>query len=370
MEKWSESKAWSWYNSRPWIMGYNHVTASVRNGIEMWQESTFEESLRKTDKELALAAATGFNAVRIMPSEFVWSQQRESFLKNMERFVECCGSHGIGVMIVLFNDCSVPKRIADLAPPPKLGPQEDPPLGCHGGTNLSPFDGNTEVGWIDGDDPATWPQKERYVKDLVSLFRDDERVFLWDVWNEPGNNNRETRSLALMEKAFGWVRELEPIQPCTACAWDFEGNYVTPTRFYDHPMSISAIERRAIELSDIVTFHCYGVFENVKFVTEQLKKFHRPILNTEWLHRVLHNNVDEILPYFAREHVGSIHWGLVNGYGQFHEPWDFLRPLEKKLGLAMDRWQHDIYKSDFTPYDEREVALFKAYAPRSLTEGN
>jgi hypothetical protein len=116
---------------------------------------------------------------------------------------------------------------------------------------------------VDGDDPATWPEKEAFVRDLVGLLGQDERVILWDIWNEPGNNNRETRSLPLMEKVFEWVREMDPIQPLTACAWDFEGNYQTPPTFYDNPMSISSIERRAIELSDIITFHCYGKIDNV-----------------------------------------------------------------------------------------------------------
>lgn len=157
---------------------------------------------------------------------------------------------------------------------------------------------------------------------------------------------------------------MNPIQPLTACAWDFEGNYRTPPTFYNNPMSISAIERRAIELSDVITFHCYGKFENVKFVTEQLKKFHRPIINTEWLHRILHNNVCDILPYFACEHIGSFHWGLVNGYRQFHEPWGFLRPLADQYDIDIEKWQHDIYKSDFTPYNPEEIKLFKKLSPR------
>ena len=364
LNKWREERAWQWYNSRPWIMGCNHVTGSVRNRIEMWQDETFAESLRKTEREFELAARTGFNAIRVMLPFFVWKHQREKFLEHLKEYVECASRNGLGVMIVLFNDCLIPKRIADRTPPPKFGPQPDPDWGYHGGTKVTPFDGSREVGWWDGDDPAIWPEKEAYVRDLVGLFGRDERILMWDIWNEPGNNNRETRSLPLMEKVFGWVRELNPIQPLTACAWDFEGNYQVPPTFYDNPMSISAVERRAIELSDIITFHCYGKYDNVRFVTEQLKKFHRPIMNTEWLHRILHNNVEDILPYFAREHIGSFHWGLVNGYGQFHEPWEFLRSLADKHDWAMDRWQHDIYRSDFTPYDEKEIAIFKAYAPR------
>ncbi|WP_148258355.1 hypothetical protein [Mahella australiensis] len=100
MDKWDQEKAWSWYNSRPWLMGYNHVTGSVKNDIEMWQEATFEESLTKTDREFRLAEETGFNAIRIFLPEVVWKYQRKSFLDNLQRFVHCAGEHGLGVVIV------------------------------------------------------------------------------------------------------------------------------------------------------------------------------------------------------------------------------------------------------------------------------
>lgn len=364
MKKWSEARAWQWYNSRPWRMGFNYVAGGVRNSIEMWQEETFEQSLAIVDKELALAEKVGFNALRIFLPEFVWKHQHDSFMKNFEAFLVCCDRHGLSVMPVIFNDCLVPKRIAELAPPPHFGPQPDPDWGYHGGTKITPFDGNIEIGWWEGDDPATWEEKKAYLQDLISTYRTDERILMWDIWNEPGNNNRETLSLPLMERCFEWARELEPVQPLTACAWNFEGNYDTPPTFYDNPASISSIERRAIELSDIVTYHCYGCIQNVKFVNEQLKWFHRPLMNTEWLHRPLHNYVQDVLPYYAEEKVGSFHWGLVNGYAQFHEPWEFLRPKAEELGLDIDAWQHDIFNKDFTPYDEAEIALFEAYAPR------
>ena len=99
---------------------------------------------------------------------------------------------------------------------------------------------------------------------------------------------------------------------------------------------------------------------------ECLKKFKKPMMNTEWLHRPLRNYVQEILPYFAQEHIGSYHWGLVNGYAQFNEPWEFLRSKVKEMNLDIEAWQHDIFRSDHTPYDTKEIEVFHAYAPRSV----
>ena len=36
-------------------------------------------------------------------------------------------------------------------------------------------------------DPAQWGRLERYVKDILETFGEDERVLMWDLYNEPGN---------------------------------------------------------------------------------------------------------------------------------------------------------------------------------------
>ena len=37
-QKWSKEKAWEWYNSRPWIRGFNYISCGAVNRIEQWQE--------------------------------------------------------------------------------------------------------------------------------------------------------------------------------------------------------------------------------------------------------------------------------------------------------------------------------------------
>ena len=110
--------------------------------------------------------------------------------------------------------------------------------------------------------------------------------------------------------------------------------------------------------SDIITFHQYENFDRVKQVVEELKKEGRPLVNTEWLNRILGNNIRELLPYFYENRIGSYHWGLVAGKSQFYLPWDYLREVK---GLDLSLWQHDLYHEDFTPYDEEEISLFIKY---------
>ena len=93
----------------------------------------------------------------------------------------------------------------------------------------------------DGDAALTWPPLEQYVKDLVGTFRQDRRIVVWDLYNEPGNG-MGARSQPLMEAAFAWARERKPIQPLTTGEWsDFS----------------SPFSQRMMELSDVVSFHGY-----------------------------------------------------------------------------------------------------------------
>ena len=45
------------------------------------------------------------------------------------------------------------------------------------------------------------------------------------------------------------------------------------------------------------------------------------MINTEWLNRGRGSLVETCLPVFAREKVGCMHWGLVNGKTQTDLPW-------------------------------------------------
>ena len=46
-----------------------------------------------------------------------------------------------------------------------------------------------------------------YVRDMVDAFGQDERILMWDLYNEPGAGSQEERSLPLLCKTFEWARE-------------------------------------------------------------------------------------------------------------------------------------------------------------------
>ena len=101
---WNIERAWAWYKARPWIVGINYHPSNVVNTTELWSAETFDEEL--IDRELALAAETGFNACRTNLQYLVWKHDPQGMKKRMERFLAIAAKHGIAVIFVLFDDCA------------------------------------------------------------------------------------------------------------------------------------------------------------------------------------------------------------------------------------------------------------------------
>ncbi|MBQ5810813.1 MAG: hypothetical protein IIW23_04450, partial [Clostridia bacterium] len=95
-----------------------------------------------------------------------------------------------------------------------------------------------------------------------------------------------------------------------------------------------------------------------------LKKFNRPIFVTEWLHRINHNNVQEIYPLLFLENIACYCWGFVVGKTQTNEPWPGLW-VDYEKGWRPDydftKWQHDLFRPNLRPYDPKEIALIKHF---------
>ncbi|MCK9221241.1 MAG: hypothetical protein M0Q40_01230 [Limnochordia bacterium] len=347
-EKWSREKAWDWYQSRPWIVGCNFIPSTCINVVEIWQEYNFDEVIRVIERELAIAAATGINSVRMVLPFFVWKYQRDGFKTRMEQFLVLAHRQNISMLPVFFDDCGCGPK--ESFREPRFGPQPAPWPGSHGGGRPA----SREVQgapWHLFDDQANWGVLEDFVKDMVGTFGQDERILAWDIWNEPGNSGRRSASKEAMEAVFGWAREMRPIQPLTAGPWEFYGDY-----FQQHqPGYLSEIEERAVELSDIFSFHFYGDLVHTKLLIDAFRVYDRPMLITEWLHRPFGNLVETHLPLFGKERIGCFHWGLVNGKTQTHEPWDWIRGMDLDFSL----WQHDLYLGDGTPYRVEEIHLFQ-----------
>jgi hypothetical protein len=110
-----------------------------------------------------------------------------------------------------------------------------------------------------------------------------------------------------------------------------------------------------------VTFHDYSGPATLEENIDALKSQGRPIICTEWLNRGTDSQVADCLPLFRRKGVGAMGWGLVVGRTQTNLNWGH-RPGDP----APARWQHDLFHPDHTPYDAKEIAIFREAIAQGL----
>ncbi|WP_320930344.1 exo-alpha-sialidase [Hungatella sp.] len=359
---WTSRQAWDWYGKKTWIVGCNYVPSCSINGIATWQEEGFDQVYDVMKRELSLAAEIGMNSVRMGLPFPVWRDQHDGFMDRLERVLNLLENYHMTMMPVFFDDCGR-GPVEYYSPQVQYGTQPEPVPGMHGGYKAAPPIQSSNPTYSMVDEKENWPEMERFVRDIVGQYAKDDRILMWDIWNEPGNSGSAgvggiDKSIRPMELAFGWAREMEPEQPLTAGCWDYYIDRVEHGRF----KPLTPIEQRALELSDVISFHYYGSLENTRKIVECLKKWNRPLFITEWLHRPFGNEVRDLLPYYKEEKIGCYCWGLVNGKNQTHEPWDWIRDWK----LDFSRWQHDLFYGDLTPYNETEIEVFKRTAGQEL----
>jgi len=329
--RWTAQAAWDWYNQTPWYCGFNYIPAYAINYTAMWDKTTFDPAA--IDRELALAEKTGMNSLRAVLQYAVYEDDPEYFLKTLDQFMDICAKHHIQFMPALFDDCSF-----GITPDPKVGKQPEPLAGWYAWA-WSPSPGHSMV-----TNPETYPKLEKYVKAVIGRFKNDPRIMLWDLYNEPTNGGLGNTTLPLLKQVIQWAREINPKQPLSIGI--FDGN--------------PKLNEIILANSDVITFHNYGDQQNLLNQINELKQYKRPIINTEWMNRPAHSTIADNLAVFYQEHVGCMLWGLVNGKTQTDLPWGH-RPGDP----APKVWQHDLYKPDFTPYDQKEIDLLKNYMDQS-----
>ena len=340
--RWPEEKARAWQEKTGWLVGCNFLPSTAINQLEMFQADTFDPGT--FDRELGWAQTLGFNSVRVYLQNLLWDQDPQGFLNRLDRFLTVANAHGIGVVFVLFDSCWDPF--------PKLGPQRAP----------TPYRHNS--GWVQSPgaevllDPAKQPALEGYVAGVVGRFRDDPRVHAWDVWNEPDNMNRPAYvdqepankvdlMLPLLKKAFVWAREAKPSQPLTSGVW---------IGTWRDPEKLSPTEQVQLSQSDVISFHNYDGLASLKEAVENLRRYHRPLLCTEYMSRGNGSFFEPNLGYLKFQGVAGYNLGLVDGKSQTIYPWD---SWAKSYDAEPALWFHDIFHRDGKPYRPEEVAYIR-----------
>jgi len=326
INKWSIEKATKWYSGNQWIVGANFVPSTAINQLEMWQENTFDYTTINT--ELKYAQDIGFNTMRVYLHSLAYKADPKGFKKRVNKYLEAANQHKIKTIFVIFDD------VWDKSP--KIGKQPEPKPGTH------------NSGWVqDPGDPASrevsnFPELEIYVKDIVGTFKDDKRILMWDLYNEPGNSDKFSSSVPLLKKVFLWAREVNPSQPLTAGIWQWSKNF----------QELNVIQ--ALN-SDIITYHHYGEPKDHELVINLLKTHGRPMICTEFMARTRNSRFSNILPLLKDEKIGAINWGLVAGKSNTIYEWD--KPVVN--GEEPVEWFHDVFRKDGSPYKQDEVDLIK-----------
>ncbi|MEO7839780.1 MAG: cellulase family glycosylhydrolase [Anaerolineales bacterium] len=203
---------------------------------------------------------------------------------------------------MIFDDCWNPNPI--------IGSQPAPKPGIH------------NSGWVQSPSldvvnrgASAWGRLEQYVGDIIGSFADDERILLWDLYNEPGNSGNGENSVPLVKSVFEWARAADPGQPLSVGIW------------FDN----KELNEFQLAVSDVITFHNYSPADHLERQIAELKTHVRPLVCTEWMARTCGSLGSTHLPIFSQEKVGCLNWGLVAGKTNTIYQWevlqDFLNPV-------------------------------------------
>lgn len=331
--RWTEERIQQWYNNQPWLVGCNYIPVTAINQIEMWSKDTFDP--KQIDKELAWAHDLGFNTLRVFLSSVVWKHDAKGLKKRINEFLNICQQHSIRPMFVFFDDCWNPESA--------YGKQPDPKPGVH------------NSGWVQDpsrslykDTLTLYPWLQSYVKDIIRTYANDDRILMWDLYNEPGNSKHEESSLALLTNVFRWVRECSPSQPITAGVWD-----------YNSPQK-NVLNAFMLNHSDIISYHNYDNESRHKECIKFLKMLNRPLICTEYMARRNDSRFQTVLPLMKKEKTGAINWGFVAGKTNTIYAWD--EPII--TGEEPQLWFHDIYRPSGVPFNQEEVDCIKSLTGR------
>ncbi|MGA2540124.1 MAG: hypothetical protein ABSG78_01040 [Verrucomicrobiota bacterium] len=304
-KQWTEKEAWDWERKIGVIKGFNEPTPA-------YPGMTTEDILQK-------ASELGFNSVRIFLGPL--GGRPAEHIPFLHKFLDAAEKKGMTVSPVLSSGAF--RRMAD--------------------------------------DNAAREEAKAYVQNLIGEFRNDPRISLWDLWNEPNYSN--TGDLDLCKEVIIWAREVSPIQPLTVSA------------FWLHSMLTNTgnVHERCVEvesMTDVHNFHLYDLsilkMKAMDDMISALRKISdRPIVCTEAVARTISGNYGRSMSSFEQNHIHFYSWGLYTADSNWAVSWGLstFDPNEPMF--------HDLLHPDGTPYDWRDlewVRNFHFAKPGEITD--
>ncbi|MGQ7868735.1 cellulase family glycosylhydrolase [Sunxiuqinia sp. sy24] len=364
--QWSVERINQWYENQPWLVGCNYYPATAINQIDMWQASTWNPE--RIDLELSWAADMGMNTLRVFLHDLVWADDAKGLYKRMDQFLDICQKYNIRPWFVFFDDCHFPN--------PKLGEQPLPVKGYHNSGWVNSPARELAERYARGEaTPKEIGSLKGYVQKTIKRFKNDERVLMWELYNEPGRGTGEEgdmgaakvnskigdQSKQLVYDSWVWAREVNPSQPITSTSAGSVG---------ETNIRINRIN------SDLHSIHTYSGPKGIRKQVSEFKKNGRPVIVTEWLARDQGSTVDDCLTVFKELQVGAVNWGFVSGKSGTIWNWKSRTDEHGNRSVKHERdngnvvqpgeafpepkiWFHDLFRFDGTPYSEDEIKIFK-----------
>ena len=164
-----------------YLRGFNYTPSYAYNYFEEWHN--FEASV--WEKEVPYAKSFDANHLRIWMERDPWQADPDVFLKAVDTALDVLNRNGMKMMPTIFN-------------------------GWHhlqwdmGGTYLQHIaDGN-------------WKRFEPYIESFVGHFKDDPRIVMWDVANEPAWESEVGEiTISFLVHMYEKVKEIGVSQPVT-----------------------------------------------------------------------------------------------------------------------------------------------------------
>jgi hypothetical protein len=149
-----------------WVRGVNYVPSTSHNDVATFQD--YNATL--VEIELAFAAASGFNAVRVFLSTLPWLYDAAAFRGRLAHLVATLEALGLTSQLVLFDSC--------------FGAET---------ANVSWITSGAykNASWIPNPGPAivanesAWALYDKYIADVASVAGASRAVLVYDLHNEP-----------------------------------------------------------------------------------------------------------------------------------------------------------------------------------------
>jgi hypothetical protein len=343
---WEAGRAQAWFDNHSRPLGANYNNRDAINQLEMWQTEAFAPD--QIDEELGWAAGIGMNSMRVYLHNLVWEQDSSGYKERLEQYLDIADKHGISTTFVLFD--------AVWDPVANLGPQPEPKARVH------------NSGWVqsppvrqlmNGD--RYYRKGKRYVQGILRHFKDDQRIYMWDLYNEPDNDNfgkfpNEPKNKAefiypLLVNTFRWAREINPSQPLTVGVW-----WGPLFNEIDKEEPLTKFNAFQLANSDIISYHSYRDKDHHAKTIKRLSSFGRPLVCTEYIARTHGSTFEDILPLLSENNVGAYNWGLVAGKTNTIYPW---ASWDSTFTAEPHLWHHDVFYPDGRAYSEAEVELIR-----------